>query len=103
LPSYREGFGSIVIDAAAAGVPAIGSNIAGLVDSIEDGNTGILVPAGDVTRLAETMLSMLESPERCRQMGAAARSRAEKFFTADKLYASLKDFYLAQLAAKGRF
>lgn len=102
LPSYREGFGSIVIDAAAAGVPTIGSNIVGLVDSIEDGNTGILIHAGDIDRLAEAMLLMLERPGLCRQLGVAARARAEHFFAADKLYASLKDFYHEQLAAKGR-
>ena len=102
LPSYREGFGSIVIDAAAAGVPAIGSNIVGLVDSIEDGKTGILIPAGDVDKLAEAMLSMLNTPLHCRQMGGAARARVESHFTADGLYASLRDFYRARLATKGR-
>ena len=102
LPSYREGFGSIVIDAAVAGVPAIGSNIVGLVDSIEDGKTGILIPAGDVDKLVEAMLSVLKTPLHCRQMGDAARARVESHFTADGLYASLRDFYRARLATKGR-
>jgi len=44
LPSYREGFGSIVIDAAAASVATIGSDIPGLVDAIENGKTGVAFP-----------------------------------------------------------
>jgi glycosyltransferase involved in cell wall biosynthesis len=98
VPSYREGFGSIVIDAAAAGVPAIGSRVVGLVDSIEDGETGVLVPAGDTEKFAEAMLSMLNDRERCKQMGLAARRRVELYFTADFAYAALKAFYLEQLA-----
>jgi glycosyltransferase involved in cell wall biosynthesis len=98
LPSYREGFGSIVIDAAAARVPTIGSNIIGLIDSIEDGVTGTLVRAGDIDGLVLAMLSMIEYPTRCKEMGATARRRVETFFTADQLYASLRNFYHALLA-----
>ena len=102
LPSYREGFGSVVIDAAAAGVPTIGSNIVGLVDSIDDGETGILFPAGDVDKLVRAMLSMMENRQVCRAMGVAARRRVETYFTADKMYASLKDFYIAVGTTQGR-
>lgn len=94
LPSYREGFGSIVIDAAALGVPAIGSNIPGLVDSIEDGKTGILFPAGDVDVLAGIMTDFLESPGKYEKMGLSAKARVEALFTADLLYESLKSLYL---------
>jgi glycosyltransferase involved in cell wall biosynthesis len=98
VPSYREGFGSVVIDAAAARVPAIGSRVVGLVDSIEDGETGVLVPAGDTEKFSKAMLSMLSDRERCKQMGLAASRRVEAYFTADFAYASLKAFYLDQLA-----
>lgn len=96
LPSYREGFGTIVIDAAALAVPTIGSNIVGLVDSIEDGKTGVLFPAGDLSELTKAMLSFLENPDRRVQMGLAAKQRVEAYFTADQLYNSLKDFYYEQ-------
>ena len=95
LPSYREGFGSIVIDAAAASVPAIGSNIVGLVDSIEDGKTGVLIPAGNIDALSRAMLSMMEDIQHCKEMGAAARRRVEAHFTADKMYGSLKNYYVS--------
>ncbi|MEP7154197.1 MAG: glycosyltransferase [Betaproteobacteria bacterium] len=97
LPSFREGFGSIVIDAAASGVPAIGSRIVGLVDSIEDGKTGVLFAAGAVDELVNAMQALLENPQRAKDMGAAARQRIEARFSAERLYGLLKEFYLAQL------
>lgn len=93
LPSYREGFGTIVIDAAALGIPTIGSKIVGLVDSIEDGKTGILFPAGDLNKLSQAMLFMLKNPEQRNQMGQSAKQRVEAYFTADQLYIALKEFY----------
>lgn len=95
LPSYREGFGTIVIEAAALGVPAIGSDIPGLVDSIEDGRTGLLFPAGDVHALAILMADFLKNPEKYQEMRADAKARASKFFTADLLYGELKALYLS--------
>lgn len=94
LPSHREGFGTIVIDAAALGVPTIGSNIAGLVDSIEDGKTGLLFPAGDVDALAGIMAEFLQNPSKYEQMRLSARARVVEFFTADLLYDALKALYL---------
>jgi glycosyltransferase involved in cell wall biosynthesis len=99
LPSQREGFGSIVIDAAAAGVPTIGYRIVGLVDSVADGETGILTPVGEVDKFSQAMLTMLEDRKQCQEMGRKARRRVEVHFNADLAYASLKNFYLEQLAA----
>jgi len=95
LPSYREGFGSIVIDAAAMGVPAIGSRIPGLTDSIVENETGLLFPAGDVEALVKHMSRLIESPALRQQMGDRARTRVDAFFTADQLYLALKEFYMA--------
>ena len=97
LPSYREGFGTIVIDAAAVGVPTIGSNISGLRDSIEEGKTGRLFPAGDISELTRIMLDTIEDQKKYQEMGIAARARVDAFFTADLLYSALKALYM-QLA-----
>jgi glycosyltransferase involved in cell wall biosynthesis len=100
LPSYREGFGTIVIDAAALSVPTIGSNIVGLVDSVENNKTGILFPVGDIDQLTAAMLSFLETPSQLKTMGEAARQRVESYFSADKLYAELKCFYLELVSGR---
>lgn len=93
LPSYREGFGSIVIDAAAMGIPAIGSRIPGLTDAIVDGQTGVLFPSGDVDKLVQLMIDFIKNPELLQTLGERAKLRVTQFFTADKLYIALKDFY----------
>lgn len=94
LPSYREGFGSIVIDAAAMGIPTIGSRIPGLTDSVVDQQTGALFPAGNVNDMVNLMLSFIEKPEMRLAMGSKAKARVDEFFTADRLYSALREFYM---------
>lgn len=93
LPSHREGFGSVIIEAAATGLPAIGSRIYGVIDAIEDGTTGLLVDAGDVTALAGAMRRMADDGGLRRSLGTAARARALRDFSKQTLTAGLVDFY----------
>jgi len=93
LPSYKEGFGSIVVEAAALGVPTIGTRIPGLVDSVEDGKTGILFPVGDVDALAETMMHFMSNREEYAHMQEASVKRVQSYFTADLIYDALKSLY----------
>ena len=76
LPSYREGFGTVVIEAAAMGTPTVGTNIYGLSDAIVDGETGVLVPVRDSGALETAIVSMLSNPPLLSAMGVAARNRA---------------------------
>ncbi len=93
LPSYREGFGTVVIEAAAMGVPTVGTNIYGLSDAIEDGVTGLLVPPRDVGQLANA-LSVLLNDEKLRfGMGEAAKRRASELFDSRKINQQLVDEY----------
>jgi glycosyltransferase involved in cell wall biosynthesis len=80
LPSYREGFGSIVIEAAALGVPTIGTNIYGLVDAIQDGVTGDLIEPRDAKALEEKLIDWATHPEKVKQIGQAAKKRVELEF-----------------------
>lgn len=75
LPSYREGFGTVVIEAAAMQVPTVGSDIPGLVDAVENGVTGILVPPRDANALAEAMETLIRDPGLLRSMKSAAGER----------------------------
>lgn len=94
LPSYREGFGSIVIDAAAMGVPTVGSRISGLTDAIEDNVTGLLFSPGDIDEIFSCMMTLKNDINKCRLMGEQARLRVEEFFTAHHLYFCLKELYI---------
>jgi glycosyltransferase involved in cell wall biosynthesis len=93
LPSYREGFGSSVLEAAAAGVPSVASRIYGLTDAVEDGVSGVLVPAGDASALASVLAALLSDRQACRTMGQAARTRALERFSRERIVEGLHDFY----------
>lgn len=94
VPSYREGFGSIVIDAAAMGIPTIGSRISGLEDSVADKQTGVLFSAGNIAEIISAMKYFIEHPQMCKILGQSAKDRVNTFFTADQLYQALKEFYV---------
>jgi glycosyltransferase involved in cell wall biosynthesis len=93
LPSHREGFGSVIIEAAAAGLPAIGSRINGIVDAIEDGIGGLLYPARDEPALARAMQNLANEEGRRKALGAAARARALRDFAKESLTSELLVFY----------
>jgi glycosyltransferase involved in cell wall biosynthesis len=76
LPSHREGFGSVIIEAAACGIPSVASRIYGLTDAVVDGVTGVLHAPRDPGAIAASLARLLEDPEARRRMGEAARARA---------------------------
>lgn len=77
FPSAKEGWGIANVEAAACGTPAIASDSPGLRESVRDGQTGILVPHGDVRALAEAMKSLALAPAQVERLGRAARRFAE--------------------------
>ncbi len=85
LPSHREGFGTVVIEAACAGVPAIGSRIYGLTDAILDGETGLLFRTGDVADLKRCMTLLLSDSDLRLRLGTRARERALDEFPKERL------------------
>ncbi len=97
LPSYREGFGSVVIEAAACSVPTIGTRIYGITDSILDGKTGMLYEKGDINALASCIDRMVLDKPYTNQMGHRARARAETVFPQERLTAELVAMYDRQI------
>lgn len=93
LPSYREGFGMVIVEAAAAGIPAIGSRIYGVTDAIEENATGLLHRPGDTAGLAGLMAMLAGDADRRRAMGVAARIRALHMFSREAVTRSWVDFY----------
>ena len=77
FPSPKEGWGITIVEAAACGTPSLASDSPGLRDSVRHGETGYLVPHGDVDALAERMLELAGSPQLVAQLGRAARCFAE--------------------------
>jgi glycosyltransferase involved in cell wall biosynthesis len=76
LPSPKEGWGITVIEAAACGTPSLASESPGLRDSVRHGETGFLVPHGDVEGLAARMVALADSPPLVARLGERARQFA---------------------------
>lgn len=93
LPSYREGFGMVVIEAAAAGLPAVASRIYGITDAVADGETGILHAPGDVAGIESALERLIADPDLRGAMGAAARERALRDFAMERVSGELMAFY----------
>lgn len=89
LPSYREGFGTTVIEAAAMGLPTVGTRINGLIDAVVDGETGLLVEPKNASALADALRVLLATPELRKRLGVQARERVVRSFAADRVNAAL--------------
>jgi starch synthase len=77
-PSYREGYGVVCAEAMAHGRPVVASAVGGLLDLVVDGETGLLVPPGDVAALRVALRRLLDDPALRRRMGEAGRARARQ-------------------------
>lgn len=77
FPSPKEGWGITVVEAAACGTPSLASDSPGLRDSVRHGETGFLVPHGDVDALAARMLELADNPPLVSRLGESARCFAE--------------------------
>ena len=93
LPSYREGFGSVIIEAGAMNLPSVATRVTGLVDSVVDGETGILVPPKDAKALAGALEEMVKSADLRHQMGRAARQSVVQHFDAAVINQAVVDEY----------
>jgi glycosyltransferase involved in cell wall biosynthesis len=93
LPSYREGFGNVVIEAASVGLPAIVSNVYGLADSISDGGTGFLHNIGAVHEIVFFVNLLYKDHNLRLKMSLAAHNRATKYFSQEILTFEFQQFY----------
>jgi glycosyltransferase involved in cell wall biosynthesis len=98
LPSYREGFGMTIIEAASVGIPSIGTKIYGLTDAIEEGVTGFLHAPGDVKGLSKIMFRMIEEPQERDAMGKKARERVMRIYSKELVTSAFVEFYDAIFA-----
>ena len=101
LPSYREGFGSSVIEAAACGVPALVSRIYGLTDAVVEGETGWMHEAGNVQDLTAQLDLLMKVPAELQRRGKAARAYAEQVFEQSLITNAMLDFYKNRLNPMG--
>lgn len=85
LPSYREGMPRSIIEAMAMELPVIATNIRGSREEVVDGETGILVPVGDVNALSNAIIKLAKDSKLRKEMGKKGRERAEEYFDERKV------------------
>ncbi|CAG1003432.1 partial Alpha-maltose-1-phosphate synthase, partial [Anaerolineae bacterium] len=85
MPSLWEGFGLVVLEAMAARLPVIASNVSALPEIVVQDETGLLVAAGDTAGLEKAMRYMVGDSEGARRMGAAGRTRLESQFSVARM------------------
>ncbi|MBV9946256.1 MAG: glycosyltransferase family 4 protein [Myxococcales bacterium] len=100
FPSYREGFPNAPLEAAAAGLPTVGFRAVGTVDAVVDGETGTLVPIGDVEGLAGALERYARDAGLRARHGAAARGRVRTLFRREVVWEALAAKF-EELAANG--
>jgi glycosyltransferase involved in cell wall biosynthesis len=102
-PALMEGFGIAVVEAMAMGKAVVATTTGGLPEVVAQGETGLLVPPGDVESLAATVVSLLEDRTRREQMGLCGRARTQERFSLDASVGHMEQLYDEVLEAqKGR-
>ncbi len=85
LISHWEGFPRSILEAMRAGLPVVASDVAGVKESVVEGETGYCIPHKNSDVLADKLKDLIESPETIKKMGHAGRKRFEEHFTFDKM------------------
>ncbi len=97
LPSYREGFGSVIIEAAAVGLPAVASNIYGIQDAVKDGETGMLHQPKNIEAIKQALMTLSNDDVMRGKMSKQAMERAHDFFARDVVVSAMRNYYQSKL------
>jgi glycosyltransferase involved in cell wall biosynthesis len=100
LPSLREGFGRVILEANAAGRPVVGADAAGIPEVIEPGITGHLVPPRDPVRMAEVVMGILADHGWRAQVAAEVPERVAARFAPERQVAALEGVWSRVLSGK---
>ena len=90
--SHEEGFSNAIIEAMAAGLPMVVTDVGGNAEAVTDGRTGLVVPPRSPNRLAEALLS-ITSDASCSSMGTRGRERVEKLFSLESCVVKYDSLY----------
>ena len=97
LPSNWEGFGLALLEAMAAGKPVVATRVGGVPEVVDDGKTGVLVPAGDADAFHRALARILDDPAHAAALGAVGAERADREFSLERMRTRTRDLYAALL------
>ena len=102
MPSELESFGLAALEAMACKVPSIATLVGGVPELIDDGETGLLFPVGDIDGMASGALALLRDPDRLNAMRDAGRRTAQKRFCSSLVVPQYIRYYEQVLGAAPR-
>jgi glycosyltransferase involved in cell wall biosynthesis len=102
LVSVSEGFPNTLVEAMAAGRPVVATDVGGNRDAVMEGETGFLVPAGDIDQLTSRLSQLVDDAELRRQLGHAGMRRASNLYRASRVIAQLTSMYDELLSGTGQ-
>ena len=100
LASHHEGLPITILEAMAVGLPVVTSDVGGCKEAVINGETGFLIPPGDIRGMAQAIHRLIVNKELARSMGRAGRQRICKFFDISVNCAQIQELYLELLAQK---
>ena len=92
-PSWAEAFPYVILEAMSIGLPIVATDVGGVGEAVTQGRTGLLVPARDEQRLAESLIALLEDPAGRASMGRAALEDVAGGSSRSSMVAALSDVY----------
>ena len=98
LPSRSEGFSNAILEAMAASLPVVATDVGGNAEAVRTGVTGLIVPPENAEALAAAMLAILSDPQRAAAMGAAGKRVVAENFTTDAMMRRIVGLYDRLLA-----
>lgn len=96
LPTYREGLANVLLEAAAAAVPIVATDAVGVVDLVEDGRTGLIVPCRNALHLAAALARIFDDPALGKELGENARRRIAHDFVRSDVVGEFLRLYQSQ-------
>ena len=101
LPSEMEGMPMTVLEAMAAGLPVVTSNVGGIPEVVEEGRTGLMVASREPAELEAALLALAGDPDRAREMGRAGRERLLEKFSLERTISAYEDLYGEAMDRRG--
>jgi lipopolysaccharide heptosyltransferase II len=89
----HEAFGRVVVEAQAAGVPVVATKVGGVIDIIEDGKNGLLVPPADAKSMAEAIMRIFKDPQFARELAQNAYAKVKEKYNVELMVKNTLDVY----------
>jgi glycosyltransferase involved in cell wall biosynthesis len=102
FPSLWEGFGLVLLEAMALRKAVVASNVSAIPESVIDGETGLLVPAKNVKKLAEALLTMLNSKDMASTMGESGYRRLQECFSVRQMVNATQTLYMDLIVSESK-